>query len=499
MSKVEAGFRSIEELKITREIRDPIYGYIHITKFENDIIDTRIFQRLERILQMPTAHMAYPSGKYSRKTHSLGVMHLVHKAMLHIFYLHSPGIQKRISPLLFGRSVVIKEEKDKHVDKLDQNIGSDWWDQKDLESIIQYARIAALLHDVGHAPFSHTFEEVSSSLFNEGHVTKKFNHEEAGIEIIEGNWKKPKKWKELGIKDPFIPGEIVELLKKEGNSPPFMRELISGPFDCDKLDYMMRDAYHLGTPEYGNIDCERIIDGIRIKESKLCISSSSIHALMNSFRAIQSMYTAIYYHRTARIFDFMIQDALSLVPDLVEEISTSVDKLVEYDDSTIICEIRRRSREKRENRHKYKEASQIFQDIYERKKRYKCVLEHPANFPIEMIKDAKEQLKEVESIVNSELDFGNLKIRVDFKPTIRPIGLDLDEIQRWLRSHEIYTEDGELKPLKDVSGAYSKELSRYTVILRVFVGREGYDQCINTIKIRIKNVRDEVESRLSQL
>ena len=335
LTEIKAEFRSIEKLKITREIRDPIYGYIRITSFENDIIDTKIFQRLERILQMPTAHMAYPSGKYSRKTHSLGVMHLVHKAMLHILYLHSPEIQKIISPLLFGRSVVIKEEKDKRVQKLDQKIGSDWWDLKDLESIVQYARIAALLHDIGHAPFSHTFEEVSSSLFDKKLVSKKFNHEEAGIEIIKGNWEEKEEWKKLNIQDPFQPEEIVELLKENGNSPPFMRELISGPFDCDKLDYMMRDAYHLGTPEYGNIDCERIIDGIRIKGSKLCISSSSIHALMNSFRAIQSMYTAIYYHRTARIFDFMIQDALSLVPDLVDEISMSIDKLIEYNDSTI--------------------------------------------------------------------------------------------------------------------------------------------------------------------
>ena len=230
----------------------------------------------------------------------------------------------------------------------------------------------------------------------------------------------------------------------------------------------------------------------------MCISSSSIHALMNSFRAIQSMYTAIYYHRTARIFDFMIQDALSLVPDLVDEISMSIDKLIEYNDSTIICEIRKRSREGSE-KEQYEKANQIFEDIFERKKRYKCVLEHPANFPIEMKKDANDQLREVESIVNGELDLENLKIRVDFRPTIRPIGIDLDEIRKWLRSPVIYTEEGDLKPLKDVSEAYSKELSRYIVILRVFVDREGHKLYESTIKSKIKNIRDQVESILSQL
>ena len=481
----EFEFKSVKTLKMKREIRDPLYGYIHITNFENDIIDSEIFQRLDRILQMPTAHMAYPSGKYSRKTHSLGVMHLVHKAMLHIFYLHSNEIQKKISPLLFGRTVVIKEDKDRDVQRLDQRMCSDWWDSKGVDKIVQYARLAALLHDIGHAPFSHTFEAASQSLFEKNDVSKEFDHEEAGIEII------TKKGEDLKIRDPFYPDDIADLLKKDGNSPSFMKKLISGPFDCDKLDYMMRDAHHLGTPEYGNIDYERIIDGIRIKESRLCISSSSLHALVNSFRAIQSMYTAIYYHRTARIFDFMIQDALECVPDMVKEISTSIDTLITYDDASIISEIHKKSGQ--HGNKEYEKAYELFKDFFKRKKRYKCILECPANFSIKMKKDAESQLDEIKSIVNRELGFENMNIKIDFKPTILPIRIDLKEIRDWLRSNMIYTEDGNLKSLKDVSGAYYEELSQYIIILRIYIDRKSYKAHENTINEKIKNIKNEIK------
>jgi HD superfamily phosphohydrolase len=490
LNSEEVGLRSIGTLRFTREIRDPIYGYIHITNFENDIIDSNIFQRLGRIHQMPTAHMAYPSGTYSRKTHSLGVMHLVHRAMLHILYLHSPGIQRRISPLFFGRPVVIKEDKDRYVQHLDQEIGSEWWDKKNLESIMQYSRIAALLHDIGHAPFSHTFEEASSFLFDERLVTRRFDHEAAGREVITSMAK------DLKIKEPFDQEQVVDLLTEKGKSPAFIRDIISGPFDCDKLDYLMRDAHHLGTPEYGNIDCERIIDGMRVKESKLCISSSSLHALMNSFRAIQSMYTAIYYHRTSRIFDFMIQDALCQIPDLVEEISTSVKNLVKYDDSSIICEIRKRSRRRNETAKNYREAYMFLENVLERKKKYKCILEYPVMFPIGMERDAEAQLEEIKPIITDRLSFHGSTLRVDFRPTIRPIGIDLHNIRDWLRSKVIYAEDGELRSLREISKAYHDELCQYIIILRVFIDRESYETYENTIKERMSDIKDEIVSKL---
>ncbi|KYK37697.1 MAG: hypothetical protein AYK18_01680 [Theionarchaea archaeon DG-70] len=91
---------SIGDLVMTREIRDPIYDYVHLTTIENAVVDSQIFQRLDGIIQMPTAHLVYPGGKYSRKCHSLGVMHLMSKALLHVLYQHSGTLRAEISPLL---------------------------------------------------------------------------------------------------------------------------------------------------------------------------------------------------------------------------------------------------------------------------------------------------------------------------------------------------------------------------------------------------------------
>ena len=112
--------RSVESLSIVREIRDPIYNYIHLTNFEDRVLESWIFQRLDGLSQMPTAHLVYPSGKYSRKTHSLGVMHLMGKAILHVIFLHSNELRQEISPLLFGEPVVLKNKNGKFDDLFDK-------------------------------------------------------------------------------------------------------------------------------------------------------------------------------------------------------------------------------------------------------------------------------------------------------------------------------------------------------------------------------------------
>ena len=307
--------KSVGDTVMTREIRDAIYDYVHLTMVENNVVDSQIFQRLDGIVQMPTAHLVYPGGKYSEKSHSLGTMHLMSKALLHILYLHSGDLREEISPLLFGEPVVLKG-RDTAIDHLDQRVNQ-WWDSKEIDEIVQCGRLAALLHDIGHAPFSHTFENMTEELAQNKMIDRAFDHEAMSRKIIE------EKEDELKLGD-FEAKEVNEMLDKNGSAPDFLKELLNSPYDCDKLDYLMRDSYHTGTSEYGRTDIERIIDGFRVKDLHLCISSSALHAVMNSFHSIQSMYTAVYYHRTSRIFDFMIADALSMVPDLVSEIVSSV-------------------------------------------------------------------------------------------------------------------------------------------------------------------------------
>ena len=128
---------------------------------------------------------------------------------------------------------------------------------------------------------------MAKELYQRKEIDKSFHHEEMSRKIIE------EKEDELGLKK-FQAKEINEILDKNGNAPDFLKELINGPYDCDKLDYLMRDSYHVGAPEYGGIDTERIIDGFRVKDLHLCISSSALHAVMNSLLVLV-FYPSTHY------------------------------------------------------------------------------------------------------------------------------------------------------------------------------------------------------------
>ena len=490
--------KSINNLIIKREIRDPVYNYVHLTNFEDEVLNSWVFQRLDRIAQMPTAHLVYPSGKYSRKTHSLGVMHLMGKAILHILFLHSEELRDQISPLLYGEPVVLKDKNKKLENLLDPKIENDWWKHKKLDEIIQYARLAALLHDIGHAPFSHTFESATEELKEKKIIKKAFDHEEMSRTIIE------EKKKDLCLEGPFKAEEINEILNRKGGSAPeFLRELIDGPCDCDKLDYLMRDSYHMGTPEYGKIDAERIIVGFRVKDLQICISSSALHAMMNSFRAIQSMYTAIYYHRASRVFDFMIADALSKVPEFITEIMSSVNEFLKYDDHSMVCAIKERAQGEDSSTRPYKEAMEILEKVRYRKKMYEHILEFPLNLPL-ILKpqtDIQEVSKRIEEFCKE--CGGDLNVKLDYRPAIRPVGIKLDDIIDWLTSPIIYdTRDGKVKPLKEVYKAYFRDLVRYTIVFRIFVDKEKskkHPYIVDKIKEEAKKELEKLDKRLEMI
>lgn len=484
---------SIGDLVMTREIRDPIYDYVHLTTIENAVVDSQIFQRLDGIIQMPTAHLVYPGGKYSRKCHSLGVMHLMSKALLHVLYQHSGTLRGEISPLLFGEPVVFKEG-DTALDHLDQEI-NEWWDSKEIDEVIQHARLAALLHDIGHAPFSHTFENMTKELAQNKVIDRPFDHEEMSRKIIE------EKEDELGLGEIFKGKEINEILDKNGGAPDFLKELISGPYDCDKLDYLMRDSYHTGALEYGSIDPERIIDGFRVKDLHLCISSSALHAVMNSFLSIQSMYTAIYYHRTSRIFDFMIADALSMIPDFINEIVSEVDTFLEYDDHTIVEVVRERAKKEGPST-PYRKAMEILKKVRYRQKMYKCILEFPLSFPLVVEEKPREDIERISARIEEfsrECDAADFNIRVDHRHIIRPVGVDLEDIINWLTFSRIYdTEDNEVKSIEHVSKAYFRDLLRYSVLFRIFADRERikkYPHLVEKIRKKAKEELDGLEKK----
>jgi len=238
------------------EIRDPVHKYVDITEVEWRIIDTQPIQRLRRIRQLAGAHLTYASGEHTRFPHSLGVMHLA------------------------GR-MAEKLHLDGFLDRDD----------------IQKARIAGLVHDVGHGPFSHMFEEVLAKF-----TTK--THEDLAKWIIERT-----EISDVINSYGFSPPEIAPLAMGKSNSDPLINQIISGYFDADVMDYLSRDSKNTGV-EYGLFDAERLIDSITVMDGRLVMDSAALFTLESFYFARYMMFKAVYFHRTVRSADIMIAKAM---------------------------------------------------------------------------------------------------------------------------------------------------------------------------------------------
>lgn len=271
----------------TQRILDPIHGLI---AFRHDdeidclawqLINTPEFQRLRRIRQLGFSEFVFPSATHTRYMHSIGVYHMSRRLL---------EVIKRHQGTKFNHDRA------------------------------KVARLAALLHDVGHGPFSHTFESVEKKRSREK------DHEDRSIQIITGDTKIRKILSEY---DKGLPQKIERILKAEADD--IYHSIVSSQFDADRIDYLLRDRYMAGV-ESGGFDLEWILDCLEIGEvfdtqengesislPSLYLNHKGIGAAENYILTRFQYYDHIYFHKTTRGAEKLLGMLLLKVSSLIQE------------------------------------------------------------------------------------------------------------------------------------------------------------------------------------
>ena len=242
----------LTELEEPRVLRDPIHGYIHIrSPLIWQLLDTPEFQRLRRIRQLGGVFQVYHTAEHSRFSHSLGVYEIVRRMTEEV-----PDIARELN-------------------------------QREKLQVM----CAALLHDIGHGPFSHSFERLSAC-----------SHEQMTINLI---LQDTEIHRILAAADSRLPAETAAII--QGTHPKtLLCDMISGQLDADRMDYLLRDAYETGT-SYGTFDLERILRCLRVSSGRLCIKESGMHSVEDYIMARYHMYWQVYLHPVARSFEVLLQ------------------------------------------------------------------------------------------------------------------------------------------------------------------------------------------------
>ncbi len=245
----------------TKVLRDPIHGYIYV-QYEViwRCINSRWMQRLRRIRQLGGAFMVYHAADHTRFQHSLGCYEVVRRMVTEV-----PDLEKALS------------EKEKVT-----------------------VMLAALLHDVGHGPYSHTFESVSP-----------ISHEEYTCRIIEQD---PELRGILDSTEPGLARDVADVIRHKSENP-ILPQLLSSQLDADRMDYLLRDAYFTGT-KYGEFDMERILRVMHVRGDRVVVKESGVYAVENYIMARYHMYWQVYYHPVARSYETLVRIFFLRLQDL---------------------------------------------------------------------------------------------------------------------------------------------------------------------------------------
>ena len=255
-------------------IKDSVHDHIAVEGVADALLETPPVQRLRHISQLGTVTLVYPSANHTRFEHSLGVYHLADQALGHL------GIE--------GRQA-------------------------------ERVRAAALLHDIGHSPYSHNVEAV---------VHRRTGKYHDDVHELIDTGPVARVLSEHGLN----PDRIADLVAGEGD----LGQLVSGELDVDRMDYLVRDAHHTGVP-YGTIDHERLIRELRLVDGELVLDEGNVQAAESLLLARALMNPTVYQHHVARIAKTMLRRGTER---LLTATNWTAHDLRRWDDNDLLVRLR---------------------------------------------------------------------------------------------------------------------------------------------------------------
>ncbi|WP_138496087.1 HD domain-containing protein [Paenibacillus pinistramenti] len=233
--------------------KDPVHNYIHVQdELIWALINTPEFQRLRRIRQLGTTFLTFHGAEHSRFSHSLGVYEIT-------------------------RRIISQFERSGY---------SDWPKEERMVALC-----AALLHDLGHGPFSHSIEEAFE-----------MHHEDWTCKILLGNTEVNRLLKQISEQ---FPEKVAAVIRKDYDKP-IVVNLVSSPLDADRMDYLLRDAYFTGV-NYGTIDIDRILRMLRPFHGRVVVKESGMHAVEDYLMSRYQMYWQVYFHPVTRSSEILLR------------------------------------------------------------------------------------------------------------------------------------------------------------------------------------------------
>ncbi|MDE5546387.1 MAG: HD domain-containing protein [Anaeroplasmataceae bacterium] len=274
-----------EKLARTKVFRDPIYGYIEVEyKIILELIDSKEVQRLRRIRQLSGVAMVFHTAEHSRFTHALGAYHMANLVLHNV---------------------------------------------EGIEALSEYEKVvflcAALLHDIGHGPYSHAFENVLLT-----------SHEEMTEKII---LCKDTDVYQILNQVHGLPEDVASIIGHKGKYP-VIETFVSSQLDVDRMDYLTRDAYFTGAT-YGTIDMHRLLRSMKVVDNKVLCRASGVHTLESYLMSRYHMYFQVYYHPVARSYELLLESIFERIKDLankqitIDATITSFLNVIENNDDVI--------------------------------------------------------------------------------------------------------------------------------------------------------------------